>query len=272
MNILSLGAGVQSSTLAFMALHGEIQIDAAIFADTQAEPQAVYDYLDYIEEAVNGAYPIYRVSQGSLKADILATIGPLGQRIGRVANPPFFVLNTETQQGRAADSGGTLWRGCTKEYKLQPLRRKVRELWEASGRPHIYQIIGISLDECQRMKDSGARYITNTYPLVERRITRQGCLQWLQDHGYRIPPKSACYFCPYTNNHRWKRMKEEDAETWEKAVEFDANLRTGKLPGVIGDAYVHRSFKPLAEAILTDGDTGQSRMEFGEECEGMCGV
>lgn len=38
--VLSLGAGVQSSTLLLMAVHGEIQIDRAIFADTQSEPAA----------------------------------------------------------------------------------------------------------------------------------------------------------------------------------------------------------------------------------------
>jgi len=47
MNIISLGAGVQSSTMALMASHGEItpMPDAAIFADTGWEPKAVYDHL-----------------------------------------------------------------------------------------------------------------------------------------------------------------------------------------------------------------------------------
>jgi hypothetical protein len=42
-HILSLGAGVQSSTLALMAAAGEItpMPEAAIFADTQGEPQSV---------------------------------------------------------------------------------------------------------------------------------------------------------------------------------------------------------------------------------------
>lgn len=49
LNIISLGAGVQSSTMALMAAHGEItpMPDAAIFADTQAEPKAVYEWLDW---------------------------------------------------------------------------------------------------------------------------------------------------------------------------------------------------------------------------------
>lgn len=48
-HILSLGAGVQSSTLALMAAAGEItpMPQAAIFADTQAEPASVYKWLDW---------------------------------------------------------------------------------------------------------------------------------------------------------------------------------------------------------------------------------
>jgi len=44
---LSLGASVQSTTMALMAAHGHIgpMPDCAIFADTGWEPKAVYDHL-----------------------------------------------------------------------------------------------------------------------------------------------------------------------------------------------------------------------------------
>lgn len=47
---LLLGAGVQSTTLALMAAHGEIgpMPDCAIFADTHWEPKAVYDHLNWL--------------------------------------------------------------------------------------------------------------------------------------------------------------------------------------------------------------------------------
>ena len=50
MHVISLGAGVQSTTMALMAAHGEIEPmpDAAIFADTGAEPKAVYTPLRLI--------------------------------------------------------------------------------------------------------------------------------------------------------------------------------------------------------------------------------
>ncbi len=51
-HILSLGAGVQSSTLALMAAAGEVSPmpTAAIFADTQDEPASVYKWLDWLEK------------------------------------------------------------------------------------------------------------------------------------------------------------------------------------------------------------------------------
>lgn len=47
---LSLGAGLQSTTMALMAAHGENgpMPDYAIFADTGWEPTAVYDHLAWL--------------------------------------------------------------------------------------------------------------------------------------------------------------------------------------------------------------------------------
>ncbi|ANS02942.1 hypothetical protein [uncultured Mediterranean phage uvDeep-CGR0-AD1-C123] len=46
LEVISLGAGVQSSVMALMAAHGELPIpECAIFADTQFEPRQVYEHL-----------------------------------------------------------------------------------------------------------------------------------------------------------------------------------------------------------------------------------
>ena len=70
-HFISLGAGVQSSAMAFMAAHGEItpMPEAAIFADTQAEPQSVYDWLDWLEKQL--PFPVYRVTKGDLWKDMM---------------------------------------------------------------------------------------------------------------------------------------------------------------------------------------------------------
>src|SRR6266511_6052870 len=77
LRILSLGAGVQSTTLLLMALQGEFpdRLDCAIFADTSWEPKATYEHLKWLEDmAKEGGIPVYRVSAGNLRQDLLDAV------------------------------------------------------------------------------------------------------------------------------------------------------------------------------------------------------
>lgn len=248
-----------------MAAHGEItpMPDCAIFADTQAEPQEVYDHLAYLTPLL--PFPVHVVTAGNLETDFYRA---LSDPKGRCGQPPLMVWNHDK------GVGGRLWRKCTQEYKLTPIRRKVREV--RAGAP-VRQLIGISLDEAHRMKPSGVRYIENVYPLVDMRITRDDCLRWLDAHGYRKPPKSACYFCPYIDDSRLRDMRDRQPAEWQRLIRFDRKIR--ELQGAVdngakitGTLYVHRSCKPIDVVDLrTAADAGQMAL-FGEECEGMCGV
>ena len=54
LRILSLGAGVQSTTLALMIEQGEIpMVDCAIFSDTGAEPKEVYTHLEWLKKQLS---------------------------------------------------------------------------------------------------------------------------------------------------------------------------------------------------------------------------
>ena len=70
LHVISLGAGVQSTTMALMAAHGDItpMPDCAIFADTGAEPLAIYQHLDWLETKL--PFPVHRVSAGNLRDEI----------------------------------------------------------------------------------------------------------------------------------------------------------------------------------------------------------
>ena len=55
MRVLSLGAGVQSTTLLLMAVEGILPgLDCAIFADTGWEPARVYEHLDRVSAVAAG--------------------------------------------------------------------------------------------------------------------------------------------------------------------------------------------------------------------------
>jgi len=282
MNILSLGAGVQSTTLLLMSLHGDMPLyEAAIFADTGAEPDAVYKHLDWLEIQAAGHIKIMRVAKGNIEHDVMRSITH-GERCSQ---PPFFVRHSDEEserKGLPPDTGGKLWRQCTHYFKLMPLQGALRALRGPmrKGKPthEVFSHIGISLDEIQRSgKASGVPGVTNVYPLIERRMTRLDCVKWLKEHGYPEPPKSACYFCPFHSAHMWREMKERDPETFARAVKFDHALRAGgKLKNTNGEVYLHRSFIPLEEAVKTDADNGQERLfdpfGFQNDCIGMCGV
>jgi hypothetical protein len=260
--ILSLGAGVQSTTMALMAAVGELPMpDCAIFADTQSEPAKVYKHLDWLETKL--PFPVHRVTAGSLRDEI---IGAMHGTNRMDARPPFFTKG-----------GGMLNRQCTQDFKIMPILRKVRELVGIKPRsrgpkePIVEQWIGISTDEATRMKPSRFRWITHRWPLIDKGMSRQNCLRWLERKDLPRPPKSACTFCPYHSNDMWRDMKKNDQESWVDAVMIDKVIRKG-VGAKKTEWFVHRSGVPLAEVDLsTAEDRGQLNM-FGNECEGMCGV
>lgn len=265
LNVISLGAGVQSSVMALMAAHGEItpMPDCAIFADTHAEPQHVYDWLDWLETQL--PFPVYRVSHGDLRKAVTT-----GNEGARIAPPPFYTSSNGQREG-------LLRRQCTREYKIQPIQKKLRELAGYKPRQRmpagsVTQWIGISQDEIQRMKDAPEKWCVNRWPLIERRMTRLHCLEWMRDHGYNeLPAKSACTFCPYHDDATWQRMKTEDPEAFADAVAVDEAIRSG-FSKTTQQLYVHRSLIPLKDVDFTAPDKDQVAFSFMDECDGMCGV
>lgn len=259
--VISLGAGVQSSTMALMAARGELgpMPDAAIFADTGWEPRKVYDYLKWLEAQL--PFPVYHVSAGNLRENILASSNSTGQRFAAV---PFFIA---TPDGKRAMGR----RQCTAEYKLRPIQRKVVELLggrRPKGGAEVW--VGISTDEVIRMKDSRVQYIVNRWPLIEARMSRADCLRWFEKHGLTKPPKSSCIGCPYHSDAQWRDLKINFPDEWADAVEVDRAIRN--QPGQRGEQFMHSTLKPLDQVDLrTDAEIGQADL-FNNDCEGMCGV
>lgn len=254
LRVLSLGAGVQSSTLALMCAAGEIEApEIAIFADTQDEPDAVYAWLDWLEKQL--PFPIRRVSQGKLSATALQVrTSAAGNRYMKPMIPVYTDANGKK---------GMVARQCTLDYKVAPIMRAVKH--ERKGRD-VIQYLGISFDELERMKPSREPWMRNEYPLVQLRMTRQDCLNWMKAQDYPTPPRSACIYCPFHNDTEWKRLTPaefERAVTFEK--QYQAAFAQTSLDGV---PYLHADRKPLAEVDLSD----ERQADFINDCEGLCGV
>jgi len=271
--VLSLGAGVQSSTLALMIHKGEIpMVDCAIFADTQAEPPKVYEWLEFIKKIVS--YPVHIVTWRNLEQDVLdASKGEY-----QAFTIPFYTKNKDTGQK------GMLMRQCTADYKIKPVTKKIRELlgYKKGERVDLKKVkvemlMGISTDEIRRMRMNRLRYIDNQYPLInDFGMSRQDCIAWMKDKNYPMPTKSACYFCPFHSQSTWKDIKENDPELFKQAVEMDKKIRNQEKYKIKNkfkdDLYLHRSCEPLDKALEDDGQLDIFD-GFGSICdEGMCGV
>ena len=300
--VLSLGAGVQSTTVLLKSIVGELpRLDCAIFADTGWEPASVYRHLDWLEQkSAKVGIPVHRVKRGDLRSDVLVS-QVVGKKTEgrRFASMPLYVLQTDTTRS------GMIKRQCTSEYKSEPIESFIkmqilglspRGRWPVEQR--VQHWFGISCDEFTRArapilrskkgKTQPQRWKSHFYPLIGMEFfadgktqthadmkptTRLGCLDWLEAHGYPRPPRSACLGCPFHSDSEWREIKSRPDE-WADVVEFDRAIRN--CGGLRGQAFLHRSLRPLDEIdFRSDSERGQMQLFDGvaeNECTGMCGV
>jgi hypothetical protein len=284
-----------------MAEKGELlpKPTAGIFADTMREPDSVYVWLDWLETQLS--YPVYRVSKGDLGADSLRT--GVSKKTGKIWQKnliPAYILG---------ETKGVLRRMCTLDYKIEVVRKKLRELvkpemkawkkkhqsalkalrfydefknltdvqypyeaWqECQADPLITQWMGISADEAVRAKESRIPYIKDIHPLLDANMTREDCYKWMRSHGYPDPPRSACYFCPYHSDAEWIRLRDQEPNEFAKAVDYERQLQAGfdRQQTLLGRPFLHNARIPLDQVVF---DPNKGKHNFGNECEGMCGV
>jgi hypothetical protein len=267
LRILSLGAGVQSTTLALAAARGDIgpMPDCAIFADTGWEPVAVLKHLAWLRKRL--PFPVHIVSAGNIREAIIKYTSVAG---GRMAAAPWFTLAPNGEKGMGR-------RQCTKEYKIEPIIKKTRELLgvEKGKRVpkgvQVEQWIGISTDEIERMKPSKQKWITHRWPLIEADMNRRQCIDWMAQRQFSAP-KSACLGCPFHSNAEWRNIRDNDPYGWADVIEVDRLLRENSVGKMRGREFMHRSCLPIDQAPIDLPDPDADLFGFKNECEGMCGV
>lgn len=261
-----------------MAAKGEIgpMPDFAVFADTQAEPASVYEWLDWLEKQL--PFPVIRVTKGNLTDEILKV---RVKEKSIYSDKPLTYLRMNIPVYGLTPSGDVkpaLGRACTADFKVAPILKEIRKrcgIKHGQKEITVTQWLGISYDEMQRMKLPSNPWTQHRWPLIEKRMTRTHCKEWMAMNGYPEPPRSACYYCPFHDDEEWRRLKTEDPVHFAKAVEFDKTYRRlqNENPGGLRiEVYLHKSCKPLDEVDFTDKDAGQLGFDFKSECEGMCGL
>lgn len=259
LRVLSLGAGVQSTTLALMAAHGEIgpMPDFAIFADTGDEGSRTMETVAWLASGNMLPFPVVRVSGPGRLIDAVLTGN--SDRAAGFQPVPFF---TDRGMGK---------RQCTSHYKIEPINRELRHRLGFRPRQRIPAAsvevwIGISINEVVRAGPAHEQWIANRYPLLEQRMSRHACVVWLREHGYPVPPNSACVYCPFISDEDRRVQRDEDPEDFATACSVDRALRApGRKP-----EFIHPSRMPLDQVDLrTDEEAGQGLLMV---CEAGCGL
>jgi 3'-phosphoadenosine 5'-phosphosulfate sulfotransferase (PAPS reductase)/FAD synthetase len=252
LRVLSLGAGIQSTTLYIMAEEGLIPpFDCAIFADTGWERDKTYNVINELQSKYKT--PIITVKAGNIKDNMLEA----KETQSRFATMPLYCVQNNNK--------GMMRRQCTEEYKITPINKELRKLLGLKPRQRytgdaIDFVLGISLDESVRANAyKESKYKTNSYPLINLKMDRNQCEHYLDQHNIDVV-KSACIGCPYHTNKEWRSL---DKNEFTDACSFDAQIRNGfeykKIKSQ--ELYLHSSCQPLADVDMrTAEEKGQLRL------------
>ncbi len=242
-HILSFGGGVNTVALMVILVREQAPLDGAVFADTGGETPETYQSLEIARDYLaDHGIPLFVVKARPKQTDLYGTA--LRRRV----------------------IPSVQWRWCTRDFKVQPIHRFYSKL----GIP-INQYMGIAYDEIHRMKESREDYITNLYPLIDRRMTRQDCTNVIIEAGLPMPEKSGCFFCPFNSTERWQHLLNRHPDLFERAIVLEENSKHFPDQRLTDQVFRERDQVTLREyrRRLIQGIEGV-QIPDGMECGGQC--
>lgn len=269
---ISYGGGVQSTAMLVLAATGRIHADVALFANTgdDSEHPATLEYVRNI--AIPYGYK-HHIPVIELKRYVNGKVRTLLGHIMDHDDP-----NTLREPIPIYGSNGApLSRSCTADWKIKVLGRWLKDRGFGTDRGIADVLIGISVDEIERAgRGKNEKYENRRYPLLDLGLTRSHCEQVIRDAGLPVPPKSACYFCPFHRPQTWREMRRDEPELFQKSQELEDLLNSRRAHIGKAPVYLTGKGKRLSDAIteaqepLFHGD-GTSIGESGCD-EGVCFV
>lgn len=262
----SYGGGVQSTAALVLAAQGRIDFRTFLFANTgdDSEHPATLEYvrevaMPYAAEHGLEIHELHRVRRDGEEETLWGRLNREGSR----SLPIPVRMNTTGAPGT---------RLCTADFKIRVIARWLRENGATKAEPATVGI-GISVDEIERAKpglDPLSPIQVRTYPLLDLGLSRDQCAAII-GAVLPVPPKSACFFCPFHKPAEWRRMKREEPDLFAKSVALERTLNDRRVTLGKDPVWLTRFLKPLDEAISPDGDQMVLSLNGSDDCEsGYC--
>jgi hypothetical protein len=273
----SYGGGEQSTALLVLAAERRIDFPLFLFANVgdDSEGKGTLSYVREVAMPYAEAHGIELVELCRIPVKGVSA-GKQETLYGSLTRPGSRSLPIPVRMRNGAP--GT--RSCTADFKIRVIERELRRRGATKDDPALVAI-GISVDEFQRAApglDPKSPLQVRTYPMLYRSVLdpysddlglrREDCPDIIRGAGLPVPPKSACWFCPFHTLGQWRRMKSEEPETYAKSVELEAMLNRRRDSLGKDHVYLTRFGKPLDEVCV---GTQDSMLDEDEGCEsGWC--
>ena len=158
-------------------------------------------------------------------------------------------------------------RWCTRDMKIMPIRRFLRFVGAKKKHPAIIDI-GISTDEAWRAKLSNYEvlFVKKEFPLIDDGISRNDCVEQIKKHGYPVPVKSGCDFCPFQSKKDIIKLKANRPARFLQIMKMEKNDRLYPAHPLIGK-------QPLENLLLNqslDQFSGLKKIEEPEPENQSC--
>lgn len=195
-DVLNMGAGVQTTAILIKYVD---KFDSVVFADTGDEMPETYTYIeDYLKPLAGKRWHTVRTTRAT----------SLYEYCTRRKIVPIVTR-----------------RWCTADFKVKPIQRFYRKYYNATAKNPVYVHIGFSLDEIHRANFSKPppKYTVMKYPLLDDHITRTQCKEIIKQHGWPLPVKSGCYYCPFKSVKDWRKLRADHPSLFELAEKLEQN-------------------------------------------------
>jgi hypothetical protein len=203
-NVVSYGAGTNSTAMIIEMVRRGISIDAVVFADTGAERPATYDYVVLFSEwLVSHGYPSIVTVRNDGKWRTLEN----ECRSKNLMPPITYGFST-----------------CSDKYKRRPFKKWLK----STGWENVTVCIGFDAGETRRAKFGP--HIRDSYhkryPLIESGIDRAKCINIIRNADLPLPGKSSCFFCPSTRPSEIIELRRNYPDLFARAVEMERSAKS----------------------------------------------